>query len=156
VVKKEFNKKKPVYITENNIKQYVFPSCCHPIPGDDALGYIDNKNHIEIHKRNCPVASKLKASFGNRILDAKWDMHHQLFFDAKVRIRGIDRKGLLLDVSQVLSEELGINIRRITISTDNGIFDGTLDIRVHDRDEVSLILEKMKKIEDLQEVSQII
>ena len=156
VVKKDFNKKKPVYITESNIKQYIFPQCCHPIPGDDALGYIDNKNHIEIHKRACPVASKLKASFGNRILDAKWDMHRQLFFDATVRIRGIDRKGMLLDVSEVLTQQLGINIRKITISTDNGIFDGSVAIRVHDRDDVKVIMDSLKHITDLQEVSQII
>ena len=156
VIDKNFNKKKPIYISEKNINKYVFPNCCHPIPGDDTLGYIDNKDRIEIHKRTCPVATKLKASFGNRILDAKWDMHHKLFFDATIRIRGIDRKGLLLDVSEVLSEQLGINIHRITISSDRGIFDGSIEIRVHDRDEVKVIMERLKKVNDLQEVSRIV
>ncbi|MBQ7421289.1 MAG: bifunctional (p)ppGpp synthetase/guanosine-3',5'-bis(diphosphate) 3'-pyrophosphohydrolase [Prevotella sp.] len=155
IVDKDFNKKKPVYISEENINQFIFPHCCHPIPGDDALGYIDNKGHIEIHKRACPVATKLKASFGNRILDAKWDMHKKLFFDATVRIRGIDRKGMLRDVSDVLSDQLGINIHKITISSDRGIFDGSIEVRVHDRDEVKTIMEMLKKIDDLQEISQI-
>ena len=155
VIDKDFNKKKPIYISEKNISKYIFPNCCHPIPGDDTLGYIDNKNRIEIHKRTCPVASKLKAGFGNRILDAKWDMHRKLFFDATVRIRGIDRKGLLLDVSEVLSEQLGVNIHRITISSDRGIFDGSIEIRVHDRDDVKVIMEQLKKVNDLQEISQI-
>ena len=115
------------------ISQYVFPKCCHPIPGDDTLGYIDNKKHIEIHNRTCPVAAKLKTSFGNRILDAQWDMHDQLFFDATIRLRGIDRKGMLLDVSEVLSGHLSLNIHHITISSENGIFDGTVDVKVHDR-----------------------
>ena len=156
VIDKDFNKKKPIYISEKTISKYIFPACCHPIPGDDTLGYIDNKNRIEIHKRACPVATKLKASFGNRILDAKWDMHRKLFFDATIRIRGIDRKGLLLDVSEILSEQLGINIHKITISSDRGIFDGSIEVRVHDRNDVRVIMEQLKKVNDLQEVSRIV
>ena len=155
IVGKDFNKKKPIFISEQTIDKYIFPPCCHPIPGDDTLGYIDNKGRIEIHKRACPVASKLKAGCGNRILDAKWNMHKQLFFDATIRIRGIDRQGLLLDLAEVVSDKLGINIRKIVISTDNGIFDGSIEIRIHDREEVNVIMEKLKAIEGLQEVSQI-
>ena len=82
-------------------------------------------------------------------------MHKQLFFDATIRIRGIDRQGLLLDLAEVVSDKLGINIRKIVISTDNGIFDGSIEIRIHDREEVNVIMEKLKAIEGLQEVSQI-
>lgn len=155
VINKDFNKKQPVIISEQTISQYIFPPCCHPIPGDDTLGYIDNKGHIEIHKRACPVASKLKASFGNRILDAKWNMHKKLFFDATIRIRGIDRKGILLDLAHILSDQLGINIRKVTISAENGIFDGSIEIRIHDREDVREIAEKIKTIDDLQEVTEI-
>lgn len=155
IVGKDFNKKKPIFISEDTYAQYVYPHCCHPIPGDDILGYIDNRGRIEVHKRTCPVAAKLKASFGNRILDAKWDMHKKFFFDATIEIRGIDRKGMLHDVAEVISDQLGVNIHRVTISSDNGIFDGAIDLRVHDREEVSVIMESLKKIEGLQEVSQI-
>ena len=155
VVGDKFDKKKAVVISEDTISRFVFPHCCHPIPGDDILGYIDNQNHIEIHKRACPVASKLKASYGNRLVDAKWSMHKQLFFDAIVEIRGIDRKGLLRDVSDVLSDQLGINIHKLTIASDNGIFDGSIELRVHDRNEVRIIIDNLKKVKDLQEVIQI-
>ena len=155
VVGKDFNRKKPIYISEQNINQYKFTSCCHPIPGDDILGYIDNKGHIEIHKRACHVAAKLKTSFGNRIIDAKWDMHKQMFFDATIEIRGIDRKGLLMDVAEVISNKLDLNIKKITISTDDGIFDGLIELRVHDRDDVQVIMSNLKGINDLQEVQQI-
>lgn len=155
VVGKEFNKKKSIYINEKNIQQYKFLNCCHPIPGDDILGYIDNQNHIEIHKRSCHVAAKLKTSFGNRIIDAKWDMHKQLFFDATIEIRGIDRKGLLMDVAEVISNKLDLNIKKVTITTKDGIFDGLIELRVHDRDDVRIIQEKLKGINDLQEVLQI-
>ena len=155
VVGKEFNKKIPCVISEKTISMYILPTCCHAIPGDDILGYIDNKNQVEIHNRACPVANRLKSSFGNRILDAKWDMHKVLFFDATIQIRGIDRKGMLHDISEVISEKLDVNIHRITINADEGIYDGKIEIRVHDRSEVQEIVNALKKIDDLKEVKQI-
>lgn len=151
-----FNKKKPLFISEDNIQQLIFPNCCHPIPGDDIMGYIDNMGHIEIHKRSCPVAAKLKSSFGNRIVDAKWNMHRKIFFDATIEVQGIDRKGMLLDVSKVISDQLGVNIHKVTISSDQGIFDGNIELRVYDRNDVKLIIDKLKDIPDLQEVQQIV
>lgn len=155
VVGKEFNKKIPCVISEKTIGMYILPTCCHAIPGDDILGYIDNKNQVEIHNRACPVANRLKSSFGNRILDAKWDMHKVLFFDATIQIRGIDRKGMLHDISEVISEKLDVNIHRITINADEGIYDGKIEIRVHDRSEVQEIVNALKKIDDLKEVKQL-
>lgn len=155
VLGKEFNKKIPCVISEKTIGMYILPTCCHAIPGDDILGYIDNKNQVEIHNRACPVANRLKSSFGNRILDAKWDMHKVLFFDATIQIRGIDRKGMLHDISEVISEKLDVNIHRITINADEGIYDGKIEIRVHDRSEVQEIVNALKKIDDLKEVKQI-
>lgn len=155
VVGKEFNKKIPCVISEKTIGMYILPTCCHAIPGDDILGYIDIKNQVEIHNRACPVANRLKSSFGNRILDAKWDMHKVLFFDATIQIRGIDRKGMLHDISEVISEKLDVNIHRITINADEGIYDGKIEIRVHDRSEAQEIVNALKKIDDLKEVKQI-
>ena len=156
IVPKDFNRKKPVFITENNITQFVFPTCCHPIPGDDALGFIDGKNRIEIHKRNCPVANKLKSSYGNRILDVKWDMHKQLYFTATVQMRGIDRIGLLNEVTQIISRQLNVNIHKITISCEDDIFEGEIELRVHDRDDVRVIIDELKSVNGLQEIQQII
>ena len=156
VVPEKFNRKKPIFITDDNIRQYKFPSCCHPIPGDDVLGYIDNKNQIEIHKRACLVAAKLKTSYGNRILDAKWDMHKRLFFDATIHISGIDRIGLLNEVTQVISSQLNVNIHKVLITCEDDIFDGTLEIRVHDREDVKTIIDNLKTVKDLKEISQIL
>ena len=154
-VGKGFNKKIPCYLTEETIQMYIFRDCCHPIPGDDILGFIDNKNHIEIHKRSCPVAARLKSSYGNRILDAKWEMHQQLLFDATIQIRGIDRKGMILDLGLLITNKLDINIRRITVTSEEGIFDGTIELRVHDRSVVAHVMEHLKTIRGIQEVSQI-
>ena len=155
IVPEKFNRKKPVYLSEENITQYKFPRCCHPIPGDDALGYINNKNEIEIHKRACPVAAKLKSSFGNRILDIKWDMHKILFFDATIRISGIDRVGMLNEITQVISSQMSVNIHKITITCEDGIFDGSIEMKVHDRENVKSIIDNLKGVPDLKEISQI-
>ena len=155
IVPEKFNRKKPIYISEENIHQYLFPACCHPIPGDDTLGYIDNYNRIEIHKRTCPVANKLKASYGNRILDVKWDMHKKLFFDATIRLGGIDRRGMVNDVTRVISNQMSVDIRKLTFTTEDGIFDGSIELRVHDRDDVKAIIDSLKEVDDLKEISQI-
>lgn len=154
IVPEKFNRKKPIYINDDNIGQYMFRHCCHPIPGDDTLGYINNKHHIEIHKRDCPVAVKLKASYGNRILDAKWDMHKRLFFDAAVHIEGIDRMGMIMDISSVLSTQLNVNIHKFTITSEDGVFAGDIELRVHDREDVKAIIRQLMKIEGLQKATQ--
>ncbi len=151
-----FDKKKPCIISERTIGMYIFPKCCHPIPGDDILGFIDGKKHVEIHKRSCPVASKLKTSFGPRILDAKWDMHRQLYFDATIEVHGIDRKGMLHDVAEIISHKMNVNIHKVAFTADDGIFEGRIELRVHDRDEVRSIMGRLKKIADMQEVQQIV
>ena len=151
-----FNKKRPCIISEQSIGMYLFSSCCHPIPGDDILGFIDSNSHVTIHKRSCPVASKLKSSFGTCILDAQWDMHHQLFFDATIEVHGIDRKGMLHDVSEIISHKLNTNIHQVSFSVNDGIFEGRLELKVHDRDEVRNIMKLLKEINDMQEVQQIL
>ena len=155
VVTDGFNRKKPIYINDDNIGQFKFRHCCHPIPGDDILGFIDNKHRIEIHKRACPVAAKLKSSYGNRILDAKWDMHKRLFFDATIHIEGIDRMGMVMDISSVISSQMNVNMHKFTITSEEGVFDGSIELRVHDRENVKEIIDQLKKIEGLQEVTQI-
>ena len=153
-VPEKFSRKKPICVTDENINQYKFMDCCHPIPGDDVLGFIDSKKQIEIHKRNCPVAAKLKTSYGNRILDAKWNMGRTLFFDATIQIQGIDHIGLLNEVTQVISREMNVNIHRVFINCDDDIFRGKFELRVHDRDDIKVIMDNLKKIEGLQEVTQ--
>ena len=154
IVPEKFNRKKPIYINDTNISQYRFRRCCHPIPGDDILGFIDTKKRIEIHKRDCPVANKLKTSYGNRILDAKWDMHKRLFFDATIHIEGIDRVGMVMDISKIISSQMNVNIHKLTITSEEGVFQGDIEIRVHDREDVKTIIDQLKNVEDLQEVTQ--
>lgn len=149
------NRKKAIVINDGNIDTYLFPTCCHPIPGDDILGYIDNQNHVEIHKRNCPVASKLKSSYGNRLLDAKWDMRNIRLFNATIELRGIDRQGMLHDVVDVISDEMNVNMHNLSLTSKEDIFMGKIEVLVHHRQDVKNIINSLKKVKGLQEIQQI-
>ena len=83
-------------------------------------------------------------------------MHKRLFFDATIRLQGIDRVGMLLDISQIISSQMSVNIHKLTIASEEGVFDGTIELRVHDRDDVKDIISRLKKIEDMQDVTQIV
>ena len=153
--KKEVKKitKQILKLTEDAIqKNYEIADCCHPIPGDDVLGYIDTKGKITIHKRQCPIAAKLKSSYGNRIIATQWDTHKQLTFLVTINIKGLDRLGLLSDVTQVISHQLNVNIRKLTIETQEGIFEGHIELYVHDVDDVNAIIGELKRIRNIQEV----
>ena len=132
--------------------QYNRCPICHPIPGDDVLGYIDTTGKITIHKRQCPIAAKLKSSYGNRIIATQWDTHKQLSFLVNINIKGVDRMGLLSDVTQIISHQLNVNIRKVTIETVEGIFEGNIQLYVHDVDDVHAIIAELKRIDSIQEV----
>ena len=149
-----FRKKQPVYISESNIKGFIFDDCCNVIPGDDVLGYIDERGNIRIHQRDCLVAVRLKSSYGNRIIDVKWNMHKKMLFIASIHVRGVDRIGLLNDVTHVFSSELQLNILKVNIDCSEGIFDAHFSFRTHDRDEVQHIINALRQISDLKEISQ--
>lgn len=151
IIGSDFNRKSTLYITEQNISQFNFPeSCCHPIPGDDVLGFIDSKQQIVIHKRSCDVANILKTSYGNRILDVRWNMHRQILFDAEIEITGIDRKGLLFEISKVISQDMDINMKKLTVHTHDNLMKATIELLVHDNDELEEIKKALKKIPGVQ------
>ena len=127
--KEKINPKQVLKLTEESLqKKYIMAECCHPIPGDDVLGYVDENDRIIIHKRQCPVAAKLKSSYGNRILATEWDTHKELSFLVYIYIKGIDSMGLLNEVTQVISRQLNVNIRKLTIETEDGIFEGKIQL----------------------------
>ena len=83
-------------------------------------------------------------------------MHRRLFFDATIRLGGIDRVGLLNEVTQIISAQMNVNIRKLTFTTEEGIFEGSIDLRVHDRADVKAIMDNLKNVNDLKEISQIL
>ena len=154
--KEKINPKEVLKLTEESLqKKYIMAECCHPIPGDDVLGYVDENDRIIIHKRQCPVAAKLKSSYGNRILATEWDTHKELSFLVYIYIKGIDNMGLLNEVTQVISRQLNVNIRKLTIETEDGIFEGKIQLWVHDVDDVKTICNNLKKIQNIKLVSRV-
>ena len=147
--------KKNVVLNEENIKRFVIAECCHPIPGDDVLGYIDNNQRVYIHKRQCPIAAKLKASDGNHIIAATWDIHKTLYFPVTLKINGIDHIGILHQFTGVRSEQLNININKLTVTTTDGIFESEIQLGVHDVEDVKSICQNLKAIEGIEEVTRI-
>ena len=154
--KEKINPKEVLKLTEESLqKKYIMAECCHPIPGDDVLVYVDENDRIIIHKRQCPVAAKLKSSYGNRILATEWDTHKELSFLVYIYIKGIDNMGLLNEVTQVISRQLNVNIRKLTIETEDGIFEGKIQLWVHDVDDVKTICNNLKKIQNIKQVSRV-
>lgn len=157
VTKQEkINTKQILKLTEEAIqKNYIMAECCHPIPGDDVLGYIDEQNRIIIHKRQCPIAARLKSSYGNRIIATEWDTHKELSFVVTIYLKGIDGIGLLNEVTQVISRQLNVNIRNLNIETNDGIFEGRIQLYVHDVDDVRTICNNLKLIQNIKQVTRI-
>lgn len=152
----KINTKQILKLTEETIsKNYIMADCCHPIPGDDVLGYIDEQNRVVIHKRQCPVATRLKSSYGNRIIATEWDTHKDLSFLVTIYIKGIDSMGLLNEVTQVISRQLNVNIRKLTIETNDGIFEGKIQLYVHDVDDVRTICNNLKQIQNIKQVTRV-
>ena len=152
----EIDKKKVVKLTPDEIqKNYIIADCCKPIPGDDVLGYIDDNNRIIIHKRQCPIAAQLKTSFGNRLLAVQWEIGKALNFPVNVYIKGIDGIGVLNSVTQIISQQLNVNIHKLTIESNDGIFEGRIQLYVHDVDDVNTICKNLKKLDSIKRVTRI-
>lgn len=152
----KIDSKKILKLTPEAIqKNYVIADCCKPIPGDDVLGYIDENNRIVIHKRQCPLAAKLKTSYGNRLLAVQWEIGKALEFPVNIYVKGIDAKGILHKVADVVSEQLNVYIRKIFIETADGIFEGHIQLYVHDVEDVKAITTNLQKIEEMKVVTRV-
>ena len=150
------DRKRTINLTDENLKSgYIIADCCHPIPGDDVLGYYDEQKHIVIHKRNCPVANTLKSSHGDRILAATWETHKQLYFAVPIQITGIDGMGVLHEITSIIYQQLNANIQKMNIESNNGIFEGTFWVNVHDVQDVKTICENLKKVSNIKTIARI-
>jgi GTP pyrophosphokinase len=145
-----------VVLTDDELgKKFMLSSCCHPIPGDDVLGYLDEKGIIHIHKIDCPEANLLKTSYGKRIYSATWNTHRVQSFVETIELKGIDKFGVFIQVMQTITQAFHVNMRAINISSEDGIFRGTMEIYVYDRSELEELLKALRKIEDIKEVKRI-
>ncbi|MDB5009925.1 MAG: relA, partial [Mucilaginibacter sp.] len=111
---------------------YKLANCCNPIPGDDVFGFVTVSDGIKIHRTNCPNAAKLMSNYGYRIVKARWTNQQELAFLTGLRITGIDDVGLINKLTSVISTDFKVNMRSITVDSDNGIFEGSIMVYVND------------------------
>ena len=153
--KEKIDKKKPILLTEDTIQtKYKLAEGCSPIPGDNVMGFIEDDGSITIHKVECYKAGRLKAGYGKRILVAKWGMHRLLLFPVNIYIQGLDRMGLLSQITQVISQLLNVNIRKFEIEANEGVFEGRIQLYVHDTTDVAAVMDNLKKIPDIKQVAR--
>ena len=133
---------------------FSYSKCCSPIPGDDVFGFTTIREGIKIHRHDCPNAIRLQSNFAYRILKAKWVDSTNKSSVALLNVKGIDRVGLVNEVTQILSNNLKVNIQSINISSIDGIFDGIITVIILDKKNLNIVIENIKKVEGITSVSR--
>ena len=141
-----------VFNEDDEILDYKMAACCNPIPGDLIFGFLSVMDGIKIHRSDCPNAIQLRSNYAYRILQAKWISEEEIDFIASISIKGIDSLGLMNKVTQIISNQMNVNIKSINIKTDDGIFDGVITLKVHN---VGFLNDLTKKLKNLDAISSI-
>lgn len=137
-----------------DLVDYILAKCCNPIPGDDVFGFVTINEGIKIHRTSCPNALELLSNHGNRVIKARWTSQQQIAFLAGLRIVGTDRVGLINDVTRVISNELKVNMRSITVDSDSGIFEGSIKLYVHSTQHLEKLMSNLSKVEGILKVTR--
>lgn len=134
---------------------YKLAQCCQPIPGDNVFGFVTSGEGLKIHRTDCPNAAQLLANYGHRVVKTKWAKNKEISFLTGVRINGMDDVGVIQKITNVISGELKLNMRSISIDSKDGIFDGTIMIYVHDREELNKFCNKLGALEGITKIERI-
>ena len=134
---------------------YALATCCHPIPGDDVIGFLTNDGNMEIHRVSCDHTVELLSNYGYRAVKAKWDSNETLSFLSGMVINGFDRTGIVNEITKIISNDLLVNIRSINFTTENGLFEGTITVYVNDTNHLKTVKEKIKVIKGITSVARL-
>ena len=134
--------------------KYVIANCCNPIPGDSVVGFLASDGTITVHKKSCPVANSIAAKHGDRIVVPEWKNGETATssFLVRLSLKGFDRLGIINEISRYISLVMSVNIRRFCLGTEGGVFEGYIDLYVHDKDDLEKLVKKLNKIEGIQSV----
>ena len=149
------NKESYFVISNSDEKhKYILASCCTPILGESVVGFKASDGTITVHRRTCSNANNLAAKFGDKIVTVKWaeDANSENSYLARIILKGTDRIGMINDITRLTSKDLSVNIRRFNIGTEDGIFDGFIDLYVHDIDDLEKLISKLMKIQGIESV----
>lgn len=160
ILKKNKSSKNVSYWTlkdsdESSNLSFVTAECCLPVPGDDVIGYSDENGNIIIHNKNCPIAIRLNEEDSNRIVNVKWSKYKALSSLRRVKIVGADRTGILNELISFITAVPTINIRKILIETHDGIFDGHIDLYLHNAADLERLITDINEIKGIESVTHI-
>ena len=155
--KEEITKKYDSLVFGNDEEKldYTISICCNPIPGDNVFGFITINDGIKIHKKNCPNALSMQSNYDYRIIKAKWIDSSQEEFTVSIDLTGIDKIGLLNNITNIISENMNINMRKLNLETDGGIFKGNIVISVKTNNLVTKLIDKLKKLNGIEKVKRL-
>jgi GTP pyrophosphokinase len=133
---------------------YHLANCCKPIPGDDVFGFVTTGKGLTIHRTTCPNAPKLMANYGHRIVKTKWAKNKEISFLTGLRLVGMDDVGIVNKITNIISGDMRINISAITIESKEGVFDGSIKLFVHDKEELEELVTRLKSLNGIHSVER--
>jgi len=136
------------------LMDYKFSECCNPIPGDDVFGFITIKEGVKIHRTNCKNSPELLSKYAYRILKAKWHSKNEISFLSSLKIKGTDRVGIIDDISKIISSELKVNMKSISINSNGGVFEGKIQLYVNNTIHLLRLIKKLQKVRNVIKVSR--
>jgi GTP pyrophosphokinase len=134
--------------------KYNLAKCCNPIPGDDVFGFVSTGKGLIIHRTSCPNATQLLANYGHRVVKTKWAKNKEISFLTGLSIIGLDDVGVVNKITTIISGDLKINIAALTIESKDGMFEGTIKVFVHDKDELELLVSRIQTLHGIQKVTR--
>jgi len=133
---------------------YNLAKCCNPIPGDDVFGFVSTGKGLIIHRTNCPNAASLMANYGHRVVKTKWAKNKEISFLTGLKIVGMDDVGVVNKITTIISGDLKINIAALTIESKEGLFEGTIKVYVHDKEELEELVDRLKSLDGIHTVDR--
>ena len=137
--------------SDDRDKRFIMADCCHPIPGDPVVGFVMEDGTVVVHKKSCINAQNYASKFGGRIIVPEWEEHNGAY-PIRISLKGIDRLGLLNDITSCISLAMGMNIRKLQLGAEGGLFEGFLELYVHDRKNLDTLLDRLQKVDGVQNV----
>jgi len=134
---------------------YKLAQCCQPIPGDNVFGFITSGEGLKIHRTDCPNAQQLLANYGHRVVKTKWAKNKEISFLSGVRIIGHDDVGVIQKITNIISGELKMNMRSLSIDSKDAVFEGTIMVYVHDREELDLLCHRLGALDGVDKVERL-
>ncbi|MCA0153514.1 RelA/SpoT family protein [Winogradskyella vincentii] len=143
-----------VFGQEEEKLNYKLANCCNPIPGDKVFGFLTINDGMKVHKKNCPNAVSLQSNYAYRIMPAKWIDSSQQVYTSQINLSGIDNLGLVNDITTLISENMHVNMKSISFTSDDGVFTGKITVQVKNQTMLKKLIDRLKKINGIDKVSR--